>query len=237
MLSYFSQRSAKIECLHAPGEAINFQVSGGVPQGSVIGPLLWNLTYNSVLTSDLLVGTQTMGFADDTLIVVKGKNIREVEDRASEAIEIVLCEIERLELQVAPDKTEAVLFTNKYKYETPYIEINGTQIKFKDEMTYLGVIIDKSRLFKSHITKAVEKAERVCSRLSRIMPNIGGPKEKRRRLMVSVFHSVLMYGAPSWGHTMCLSPINTNLLNRAQRRILLAESVPTGRYPKLLPTS
>jgi len=130
-----------------------------------------------------------MGFADRTLIVVKSKKIREVEDRASDAVEIVLCEIERLGLQVAPDKTEAVLFINKYKYETPYIVINGTQIQFKTEMTYLGVVIDKSRLFKSHIVKAVENAERVYSRLSRTMSSIGGPKEQRRGLMVSVLHS------------------------------------------------
>lgn len=87
-------------------------------------------------------------------------------------------------------------------------------------MTYLG-IVDKLCLFKAHIKKATQKADRVGVSLARLMPNVGGPREAKRRLLVSVVHSVLLYGAPSWAHTLDLVPGNVNLLNRSQRKVLL----------------
>lgn len=59
-------------------------------------------------------------------------------------------------------------------------------------MTYLGIVVDNSLAFKARI----DKAERIGSQLARLMPNIGGPKEARRRLLSSVVHSVLLYSAP-----------------------------------------
>ncbi|XP_060873836.1 uncharacterized protein LOC132947548 [Metopolophium dirhodum] len=81
--------------------------------------------------------------------------------------------------------------------------------------------IDKSLLFKSHIWNAAAEAEKIDTQLSKIMPNVGGPREDRRRLLSSVVHSVLLYGAPSWGHTLGVAPVNVKLLNRTQRKILL----------------
>lgn len=91
--------------------------------------------------------------------------------------------IANLSLQIAAEKTEAVLFTHKYKYGTPKIWVCGQSIELSSKMTYLDMIIDKSLFFKEHIKVASSKAERISSQLSRIMPNIGGPREDRRRLL------------------------------------------------------
>ncbi|CAI6357877.1 unnamed protein product [Macrosiphum euphorbiae] len=83
-------------------------------------------------------------------------------------------------------------------------------------MTYLGIVINKSCLFKAHIAEAARKADRVGATLARLMPNVGGPREARRCLLASVVQSVL-----SWAPTLDFTNGNVKLLNRTQRRVLL----------------
>lgn len=83
------------------------------------------------------------------------------------------------------------------------------------------MIIDSSLFFREHMRSASSKAEMISTQLARIMPNVGGPREDRRRLLSSVVYSVLLYGAPSWAHTLDLIPDNVKLLNKTQRKILL----------------
>jgi len=59
------------------------------------------------------------------------------------------------------------------------------------------MVIDKSLFFKSHMKKAAAMAEVIGMQLARLMLNVGGPREDRRRLLASAVHSVLLYGAPA----------------------------------------
>lgn len=219
--SYFSKRSGSIESRSLPGGTLEVGITGGVPQGSIVGPLLWNITYNSVLKEYLPEGCALLGFADDTLVVVAAKTIADLEQRANRALEKIAGKISDLGLQIAAEKTEAVLFTYKYKHAIPNINVCGMPIALSEQMIYLGMVIDKSCLFKAHIKKATEKADRIGASLARLMPNVGGPREARRRLLTSVVQSVLLYGAPTWEHTLDLVPGKVKLLNRSQRKVLL----------------
>jgi len=53
-------------------------------------------------------------------------------------------------------------------------------------------------MFGTHLRATADKAQRVMGALGRLMPNVGGSSENRRRLFVSVVHSVLLYGPPTW---------------------------------------
>ena len=58
---------------------VRYNITGGVPQVSVLGPLLWNVMYDGILRLNLSANRKTIGFADDMAIVLVGKTIPQIE--------------------------------------------------------------------------------------------------------------------------------------------------------------
>uniref|UniRef100_A0A2S2QW03 Reverse transcriptase n=1 Tax=Sipha flava TaxID=143950 RepID=A0A2S2QW03_9HEMI len=131
---------------------------------------------------------------------------------------MVVDKIHDLELELSVEKTKAIMFRRKYKDRIPEIVIGGVNINTKRSFKYLGLIVDDELNFKEHIKTAADKGNKVLQALSRLMPNIGGPKEPRRRLLVSIVQSVLLYGAPIWGQCLKYSKYCVDKLMRVQRR-------------------
>jgi len=63
------------------------------------------------------------------------------------------------------------------------IVVNNISIKFAASIKYLSIMIDSNWAFKEHLRYAENKADGVVRALNRLMPNLRGPDEKRRRLM------------------------------------------------------
>ena len=59
---------------------------------------------------------------------------------------------------------------------------------------YLGVMLDARLNFRPHVEHAAAKAAKVATGLARLMPNIGGPRQPRRKLLASVVTFILTYG-------------------------------------------
>lgn len=201
------------------GGLITMGVTCGVPQGSVIGPLLWNIAYDSVFRLPLPRGATTIGYADDTMVVAEGSTPEELEDVANGALAVVSEHIAQLGLRLAVEKTEAVLFRQKYKVVPPRIHIQGSTVPLGPSLKYLGVVLEnRGTMYGAHWQKTADKAGRVLGALAGLMPNIGGPCEARRRLLTSVVQSVLLYGAPTWAPSLRYNRRATDALAAIQRR-------------------
>ena len=61
-------------------------MTSGVPQGSVLRPLIWNIMYDGVLRLRLPNGTTIVGFADDIAIVSIAKTVKEIKEKTNIAI-------------------------------------------------------------------------------------------------------------------------------------------------------
>jgi hypothetical protein len=197
-----------------------YKVSGGVPQGSVLGPLLWNIMYDGVFRLKLTNDAKLVGFADDVAVVVVAKFKDEAEHICNEAIAIIQQWLSKVGLQLAEHKTEAVLVTSRKKRENITIQVGNSEIVSKPCIKYLGITIDARLTFKEHSVYVSDKAAIVNTALSRLMPNIGGPRQNRRRLLASVVTSVLLYGAAVWAKALQIKAYSRNT-NSVYRRCAL----------------
>jgi hypothetical protein len=175
-----------------------YDVSGGVPQGSVLGPFLWNVMYDSLLRMDLPNNVFMTAFADDILLTIASNDLEELILTAELAVMLVQRWLRFLGISLAEHKTEAVLISRKKIQEKATLRIGDCTIVSKPSIRYLGVMIDSRLNFGEHVIMTCQKAARTGASLSRIMPNIGGPRQDRRVLLSSVVSSIMFYAAPVW---------------------------------------
>ncbi|XP_011864574.1 PREDICTED: uncharacterized protein LOC105560225, partial [Vollenhovia emeryi] len=130
-----------------------------------------------------------------------GRDWGEALSRGRVAAGAVVSSIRRLGLEVALDKTEAVVFHVGARSKPPEglsLHVDTTLVRITREMRYLGLILDDRWRFEGHLAAAANRARARATQLGRLLPNLGGPDDKVRRLYANVVKSVVLYGAPVW---------------------------------------
>lgn len=90
-----------------------------------------------------------------------------------------------------------MLITKRRKLRNPKLTIDGVDMDWKRKLTYLEVDIDKEVSFGPHTNEIALKAFKTIGNLSRLMPNIGGRKQRKKKI-ASVTTSQMLYAAPVW---------------------------------------
>lgn len=219
-------RSRWVEYPTGGGGRGTMTVEAGVPQGSVLGPLLWNVAFDVVVRDRVETGCGVFCYADDTLILASADTACKAVGRASLQTGLVLNRIRRMGLRVATQKTEVVMFDSvksrkTQEMEITHVQVGDARIKIAKNMKYLGVVLDNRLTFKDHFQMIEKKAVNVSRALCRLMPNLRGPTEAKRKLYVETVKSVILYGAPIWSEELQRSRSSMRELDRVMRTLAL----------------
>ena len=179
------------EVLGEKSESLTIQY--GVPQGSVLGPLLFLLYINDISRlSDL--GIYVL-FADDTNIFIEGKSAQEAYEKGNRLLKCLFYYMILNKLHVNMSKCCYMHFKpNSASHdENPdlKLEIDSFVIKQCTETRFLGVIFDDQLNWDAHIKHLKRKLNFAMATLYRIMDSI--PKVIHRDLYYTLFESHLSY--------------------------------------------
>ena len=136
-------------------------ISSGVPQGSILGPLLFIVFMNNLPSTIKTCETQL--YADDTILYCHGKTADEVRAKLTEGMQTADHWFQGNCLQVNMKKTHTMFLGGKRKQpELEHIHIihNGQPLRNELTAKYLGVVIDDKLNWKQHISNVIKKAGR-----------------------------------------------------------------------------
>ena len=174
-------------------------VTCGVPQGSVLGPLLFLIYMNDIHSN--LVHSSCILFADDTTLYYTGKNLAEIIDYIKVDLNILSDWFKANKLSLNVSKTNAILFrpvgSQPNDHDTLNLTIGNEVIDQVSSTKFLGLIIDEHLTFKNHVSFVASKvtsSNYVLRRLKNVMPNW-----TKRLLYMSSIQSHLTYGLMLWG--------------------------------------
>ena len=126
----------------------------GVPQGSILGPLLFIIYVNDLCqTSEFL---KPIMFADDTNLFCKSKTVKTLFLKANIELKKISEWFQANKLSLNEDKTRFTLFhklqdRDNLPLQLPVLKINNYEIKRSTSIKFLGVMVDEHLNWKDHI--------------------------------------------------------------------------------------
>lgn len=163
----------------------------GVPQGSVLGPLLFVIYVNDL--HEGLKNSFVNLFADDTLISVSDTNFERIIVTLNNELKILYDWLCQNKLKLNNTKTKCMVIGSKvncqkFKNLNRYLNINGEIIEFVSEIKYLGVILDPQLTFSNHIDFMCKKIAKKIGFFYRISVSL------------SQWTKMLVYNTIIWPH-------------------------------------
>ena len=226
--SYLSKRKQYIAINCQSSELLD--ITCGVPQGSVLGPLLFLIYINDLPNVSKVLNFYL--FADDTNIYYESKTLKDIEKTINEELNKLFIWLNVNQLSLNIDKTNYIIFNpyNKPMKDHITIKINNKAIDQKEYIKYLGVLMDTTLSWKFHISNISKKISRSIGIMYKLRPF--PPLKVMKDVYYSLIYSHIIYAVEVWGSTF-KTELNKILIlqKRAPRLMTFSDLYPDTPGP------
>lgn len=180
-------------------------VPAGVPQGSIVGPVLFLDYLNDIPVQPR---TNIACFADDTASFTSSSDIDLVIGRLQLSVELLLAYFTKWKLKINTSKTEAIMFTRKRTPPSRTLKIGNHSIAWSRSVKYLGTTLDTKLNWTENISKLSVKGAKALNALNPVLNRRSClSSETKLRIYRTLVRPCITYACPVWSST-CKTNIN-----------------------------
>ena len=178
-------------------------VEYGVPQGSVLGPLLFLIYINDL--PNTIKNSETNLFADDTCLLSSDSNLEYLETKVNTDLVKLSSWLQANKISLNATKTEVVLFHSRNKCITHdlKLKIDDHNLKLSTHVKYLGILLDEFLLWNYQFDLLASKLSKANGILAKLRHFI--PLSLLKTVYYAIFHSHLSYASIVWGQSLSLN--------------------------------
>ena len=224
--SYLSNRNQTVLI----GNSISLvkKTNAGVPQGSVLGPLLFLIYVNDI--ADNLVSVARL-YADDSSLAASTNDIDEMEILLNTDMNTISEWAKQWLVTFNPNKTEAIIFSNRFS-RLPNIKFDGVNVKFVKHHKHLGVTLSEDCKWHEHINQVIKSASKVLNSMRLIKFKVS--RKTLNSIYISYMRPILEYASVVWDGCTVYEQENLEKMQYEAARIItgLTRSVSINKLIK-----
>ena len=225
--SYLSNRSQFVSILGFNSTLKS--ILHGVPQGSVLGPLLFLLYINDL--HDAIKYCMVHHFADDTNFLIFDNSLKSLQKKINIDLKLLCHWLNANKISLNTKKTEYILFRHQQKsinFELK-LKLNGKKLYPSSFIKYLGIFLDENLNWKKHTSILSSKLRRANGALAKLRHFL--PLNTLISVYYAIFNSHLNYGSQIWGQNQ--NYVTNRIFTLQKSAIRIISNVPRRTHTSL----